>query len=177
MGKLASTLSKGRILGEGYLIFVTVGSGLQSFNRLLDELDSIAKGLNERVMVQTADPSYVPKNFESFSFLPKDQINEFYKKSNIVVSHAGIGSIITAFSYNKPLIIVPRRKEYGELVDNHQAEIAKELEKEGRAKVIWDIKELEQAIRCARTRQYESSRPNMELSNRLAEYISSQEGL
>ena len=55
---------------------------------------------------------------------------EYIQKSQLVVSHAGIGTIILCKKYGIPILILPRRKRYGEHMNDHQLEIAQALEKE-----------------------------------------------
>jgi len=59
-----------------------------------------------------------------------------------VISHGGIGTILSALEYMKPIIVIPRRKEYGEIIDDHQFETTRELENEGIIKAAYNINEL-----------------------------------
>ena len=113
------------------MIFVTVGGSDIDFSRLIQKMDDIAKNISEEIIMQIGHTHYKPKHAQFFCFKNKDEIEEFYKKSRIIVSHAGIGSILTAVKLQKPIIVVPRRKEYGELFDNHQVEITDKLKKQG----------------------------------------------
>jgi len=72
------------------------------------------------------------------------------KNSDLVISHAGAGSIMTTLVNNKPLILVPRLKKYGEVVDDHQLELAREMEKQGRAIVAYDTNDLGKKIEEAK---------------------------
>lgn len=109
------------------LIFVTVGNDFRSFNRLLRKVDDISSRLPEPIIIQRGYSTYIPKNAKFFDFIPFGQIIEFFRKAKIVISHAGIGTIILCQKFGTPLIIVPRRKEYGEHLNNHQMEIVKAL--------------------------------------------------
>ena len=129
------------------MIFVTIGATKRGFDRLIKEMDGIAKRINEEVVMQIGETTYEPKNAEYFDFMPRNKIEELCKNARIVVCHAGVGTIITALQYNKPTILVPRMKKNGEAFDNHQLQIANELEKEGIATVVYDIKNLESAIK------------------------------
>jgi UDP-N-acetylglucosamine transferase subunit ALG13 len=135
---------KGAVLGEGDLIFVTVG-GMRAFDRLIREVDRIAAKVDEEVVMQIGSTDYEPKNCDYFRFLPVNEIEELYADARVVVCHAGIGSILTAVKYNKPLILVPRLQRYGEVFDDHQLEIAREMESRGMT-VVYDISNLESAV-------------------------------
>ena len=135
---------EGTVLGEGHLIFVTVG-GMRAFDRLIREMDRIAGKVDEKVVMQIGFTGYEPKNCDYFRFMPRNEIEELYAGAKVVVCHAGIGSILTAMKYNKPLVIVPRAKRYGEHIDDHQLDIAREMENRG-ITVVYDISKLESAV-------------------------------
>jgi beta-1,4-N-acetylglucosaminyltransferase len=126
------------------LIFVTVG-GMHAFDRLVIAVDDIAGGLDEQVVMQVGSTDYVPANCEHFRFLTADEMQKLYARARVVICHAGIGSILTALQYNKPLILVPRLKKYGEHIDDHQLEIAGEMERRGMT-VVYDISNLRIAM-------------------------------
>ena len=131
------------------MIFVTVGTNSWDFTRLIKEMDRIAGKIDEEVIMQISHIEYEPKNAKYFRFASNEEIEELYKNARVVVSHAGVGCIISALKHAKPNIVVPRRKEYGEHFDDHQLGIAKELEKEGKVKVVWDIEKLEEILNSA----------------------------
>ncbi len=108
------------------MIFVVLGTQKFQLNRLLKLLDEYVKlgKIKEEVIAQRGNSDYIPKNFESFEFLDKDTFDSYIKKANIVVTHSGVGSIITALKSKKPVIVFPRLKKYGEHVDDHQLDIA-----------------------------------------------------
>lgn len=134
------------------MIFVTVGSNEHQFNRLLKEIDKLVESnkLNDKIVAQIGNSTYIPKKIEYFKFKPYDEIEKIVEKSKIIITHAGAGSIMLALEKNKPLIVVPRMKKYGEHVNDHQIEITKELEKQGKLIVVYDISKLESAIYMSR---------------------------
>jgi beta-1,4-N-acetylglucosaminyltransferase len=131
------------------LIFVTVG-GMRAFERLTKEMDRVAGELDEQVVMQIGSTDYEPKNCDYFRFMPRNDIEGFYAGARVIVCHAGGGSILTALEHNKPLVLVPRMKRYGEVFDDHQLEIAREMEAQG-AVVVYDISNLKSAISNANT--------------------------
>ncbi len=132
---------KSKILGENNLIFVTIGT-MYGFQRLIKEMDEIAKNIAEEVIMQIGKTAYEPKNTGYFRFASRHMMNKMYRDSRVVICHAGVGSILSAMEYKKPIIVMPRRKEYGEVIDDHQFEITKELESEGIIKAAYDTYEL-----------------------------------
>lgn len=130
------------------MIYVTVGTDTHQFNRLLREIDRlVGEGrIRERVVAQTGSSDYLPRNYAFFRFTPQENMEKIIKESRIIISHAGVGSVITACEFKKPLIIVPRLKIFGEHTDDHQTEIAKELENQKRALAVFDISSLQKRI-------------------------------
>lgn len=89
------------------MIFVTTGTQ-GPFPRLEEMMRKLTPQLHEEVVVQGEQ------------LLSEEEYAVLFKKARIVVAHAGVGTLLTALRYNKPLIVVPRRVEYGEHRDNHQ---------------------------------------------------------
>ena len=101
------------------MIFVTVG-GMRAFERLIREMDRIAGELDEPVVMQIGSTEYEPTNCDYFRFMPRAEMDRLYAGARVVVCHAGTGSILAALDHNKPLVLVPRLREYGEAFDDHQ---------------------------------------------------------
>jgi UDP-N-acetylglucosamine transferase subunit ALG13 len=76
---------------------------------------------------------------------------EYMKMSELVISHAGFGTIMLCKEYGVPILIVPRRKKYGEHMDDHQMEIARALEvrKDNNIYVVYEENQLEGRLREA----------------------------
>ena len=128
------------------MIFVTVGTGsTYGFERLIISMDDIANRIDEKVIMQIGCAKYRPKYASYFYFIPRSENEEYIKNSRLTIAHAAAGSILMAFHYNIELILVPRDRFYNECIDNHQMDMARQLEKEG-IKVIYDINNLMNAI-------------------------------
>ena len=159
------------------MIFVTVGTSSWDFTRLVKEMDRIAGEIDEEVVIQLSDIEYEPQNAKYFRFTSKEEIEGLYETARVVVSHAGVGSIISTLKHSKPGIVVPRRKEYGELVDDHQVEIARELEKERRIKVVWNMEDLEETLKNIDTSfQLQRSDNRLNIVLKLRDYLHKYEG-
>ena len=131
------------------MIFVTVG-GMRAFKRLIEEMDRIAGELDEPVVMQIGSTDYQPRNCQYHRFLPMNEIEQLYAGARVVVCHAGIGSILTARKHGKPLVLTPRISKHGEHIDDHQLEIARQMEAQGVA-VVYDVADLASAIANAAT--------------------------
>lgn len=101
------------------MIFITTGTQ-EPFDRLLKIMDEIAGNLNEKIVVQALKGDYVVKNMELIEFLDPIEFKEIFEKSSLIVSHAGMGTIISALTAKKPIIILPRIASLGEHRNEHQ---------------------------------------------------------
>lgn len=128
------------------MIFVIVGTQ-EPFDRLIQHMDewSGLTGYSE-IVAQIANASFIPKNFECFDFLPAKEFNALFNKADLVVSHAGMGSIITALQYSKPIIVLPRLAKYKEHRNDHQLATAISFSKLGYVKSVYDKNELFEAL-------------------------------
>ena len=133
------------------MIFVTVGNDFRDFSRLIKEIDEIAPDIPDEIVIQTGYSRYRPKNGRCFDFVPIDAATEYIKRSELVISHAGIGTIILCQEYGIPIIILPRRKKYNEHMNDHQMEIAKMLEEKRNANVhvIYEERQLHDKVKEA----------------------------
>lgn len=106
-------------------ILIILGTQKFQLNRLLREIDElIGQGkIQGEVFAQIGESDYVPRNYGYTKFLSQSEFEEKIKKSTIVITHAGVGTIITALEYEKKVIVYPRLAKYGEHVDDHQCEI------------------------------------------------------
>lgn len=139
-------------------------------------MDEIAKNLDEKVVIQIGETKFKPKYSESFKFITKDKIQKYYEKARIIVGHAGIGTIISAYKHGTPIIIVPRREKYNELFDDHQMEIAEKLEKEKIGIVVYDVKNLREAIKSPEDKGMKRLDNENKLITNLKNYLSTLEG-
>jgi len=154
------------------LILVIVGL-MYGFERLVQEMDEIAGRIDEETVMQIGETTYEPKNARYFRFTSNEEIDRLYEDARVVVCHAGVGSILTALEHGKPVIAVPRRKKYGEHVDDHQLEIARELEKERMITVVCDVGDLENVLDDVSTVSKTLVENEGELVKALGKYINS----
>jgi UDP-N-acetylglucosamine transferase subunit ALG13 len=109
------------------VIFVTVGTQLP-FPRLIATVDAWA-GRNGAVEViaQTGPCEAPPAHLRAYDFMPPGELDKCMRSAEVVVAHAGIGSILTAQRYRRPIIILARRAAQGEHRNDHQVATARHL--------------------------------------------------
>jgi UDP-N-acetylglucosamine transferase subunit ALG13 len=141
--------------------FVSVGNAHQAFTRLLDAIAAIAQSLPQPVVVQHGHTVFESPICKAVEFLDLVSFEAAVSEADVLILHAGAGSVIHALCTGKVPIVVPRRAEFAEHVDNHQVEFARRLASTGRVVVVDDVRELEAAIKCAGTMQiaHAGSRP------------------
>jgi beta-1,4-N-acetylglucosaminyltransferase len=163
---------KSPVLGECAIIFVTVGNHYQGFDRLIRKMDEIAGRIDEKVIMQIGFSKYRPVNADYFGFKENfEEIKQLNRDARVVISHAGVGCILTALDQKTPLILVPRRKKYNEHCDDHQLEIVAEMSDNPNIKAIYEVDELEDWIRQEFTFKEKRANDNR-LVNSLKSYLS-----
>ena len=128
------------------MIFVTVGMHTKGFDRLLKKMDEIAATSGEEVVMQIGHTSFRPQTAKWFDFTTEEGIKEWCKKARVVVTQPAM-SILDAQEQNKPVIAVPRLQKYDEVIDDHQLDFARHLEKEGKVIAVYDVDKLEETLR------------------------------
>lgn len=139
------------------MIFVVLGTQKFQLNRLLKTLDQyVEEGkLREEIIAQIGYSDYLPKRYQYVDFLDKKDFDKTIEKADVVISHSGVGSIITAINANKPVIVYPRLAKYREHVDDHQLEIAHAFAKKKYVLCCDEEDNLLEKIKQSRTFQFE----------------------
>jgi len=126
------------------MIFLTVGTQFP-FDRLVKAVDKAAgtNGFHEHIVAQIGESSYCPENFEANPALEKAVFDQHLRKADSIISHAGMGTIAMALDHRKPLLVMPRLKKYGEVVNDHQLAIAKKFEELGYLLVAYSAEDVQ----------------------------------
>lgn len=127
------------------MIFATVGTQLP-FPRLIEALADLAPGLDEEIIAQAGPDSPQHPVLTTLDKIPPAEFSSYIKRARLIVSHAGIGTVLTAKKAQKPLIVMPRRGSLGEHRNDHQMATARQLEGQTGIHVAWDVKELQNLI-------------------------------
>ena len=125
-------------------VIATVGTCAFQFDRLVKALDEL--GTDRDVMIQTGVSSVCPRFAQGVAFMPFGMLSTHMERARVVVTHAGIGSILLAHAHGKRPIVVPRRPDLGEQVDDHQIAFARAMAGEGLITLVEDPVELQDAI-------------------------------
>mgnify|MGYP001575669683 CR=1 FL=1 len=136
------------------MIFVTVGNATQGFSRWLEAIDQMAgQGFfgEEMVFIQSgSNHDFRSLHCKQEPFLSMGKFAEMISIADLVISHAGAGTLIHVLQAGKVPVVMPRRRKYGELVDDHQIELVQALAAEGRVIPAYEPEDLPAAIFEAR---------------------------
>jgi UDP-N-acetylglucosamine transferase subunit ALG13 len=105
-------------------------------------MDEIAATVSESVVMQVGTSKLKSSNPESRPFYTDHEYDSLFEEARVVVSHAGIGTLLRASETNKPFVCVPRLKRYGEHWDDHQLEVCEELGRRGSIRYFSDVARL-----------------------------------
>ena len=108
------------------MIFLTVGTQLP-FDRLVQIVDDVAPSLGEDIFGQIGRGRYQPTNIEICDFLSPEAFATKLRSARIVIGHAGIGTLLSAKSVMKPVLVMARRADLGEHRNDHQSATAAQL--------------------------------------------------
>jgi UDP-N-acetylglucosamine transferase subunit ALG13 len=123
------------------VIFVTVGAQMP-FDRLVRTVDDWAGRVRAEIFAQIGPSRLRPRHMAWTRFLAPGDFLAQVGAADLLVAHAGMGSIITALEYGKPLLIMPRRGELGETRNDHQVATAHRFRGLGWVDVAFDEQEL-----------------------------------
>lgn len=135
------------------MIFVTVGTHEQPFNRLVRRFDElVTEGiLTEPVFIQTGYCTYAPKYCGWERFISAPEMKELMTAADVVVTHGGPSSFIEAMAAGKVPVVVPRLARYGEHVNDHQEAFVRLVaDRRGGIVPVYDVAGLAGAIEEAR---------------------------
>ena len=122
------------------VIFVTVGTSTFPFDRLMRSVDEL--GLSDELVVQYGASEVIPRARVSRQFMAYPEVLEHMQHARTVVAHGGVGSILTALHAGKHPIVVPRRRQFAEAVDDHQVDLVTQLAQRGVVTLVDSLSEL-----------------------------------
>ena len=124
------------------MIFVTVGTDLP-FDRMVKVIDQWARENDRRdVFAQIGEGAWEPEFIRYSHFLQPPEFSKHFNEASLIISHAGMGTILSALMYGKPILVVPKRASLGEHRSEHQVATAKRMQELGNVNVAFDEVEL-----------------------------------
>ena len=146
------------------MILVLLGTQNNSFHRLLEEIEKNIKDeiIKDEIIVQAGYTKFQSHRMRIIDLMSKEQLEKFQDEADLIITHGGVGSIISSVEKGKKVIAVPRMHEYGEHVNNHQKEIVKDFNDKGYIIGIEKVEDLKQAIIKSKDFEPKKYQPNNE---------------
>ena len=148
------------------MIFVTLGTQDKSFKRLLNDIDNEIKNgtIKEKVIVQAGHTKYESNNMEIFDLIDKEDFDKYIKECDLLITHGGVGSIITGLKNEKTVIACPRLAKYDEHINDHQLQIIERFVENGYILSYYEKDDLKEVLKKAtnfKPNKYKSNTKNM----------------
>lgn len=130
------------------MILMVCGTQKFQLDRMLLEMDRLIESgaVTEPVFAQTGHSGYEPKHYQWARFVPGEEFEEKIRNCDLLLTHGGVGTILSGKEWGKPVLIYPRSAAYGEHVDDHQWQIAREFRKRDYALICEDTSQMAQRI-------------------------------
>ncbi|WP_215191813.1 glycosyltransferase [Exiguobacterium sp. s7] len=161
------------------MIFVITGTQNFQFNRLINYVERICVDKNvlyghEDFFIQYGSSLKPSEDIVGKDFMKSDEMRKMIENADVIICHAGTASIVESLILHKKVIVVPRKKEFKEHVDNHQYEITNQFFKEGFIEVAETYEELVEKLtnyESNSVKVYEKFSSIKELSDDIINYI------
>lgn len=149
-------------------LFVSVGTQLP-FDRLLNMVESVIFETNIEVKYQISESNFTSKHGAVYRYLSSNAYNELFEWCDVFISHAGMGSIITALENGKPTIVCPRLYSYNEHRNDHQLATLNRFSNYPFIKVANNKSELESALKSLEN--LAGQKVNLEVEESLLKFL------
>lgn len=148
------------------MILVTLGTNDKTFIRLIKKIEELKiKGvIDGDVVVQAGFTKYESEHMQIFDLIDMDKFNELMSKCDLLITHGGVGTIVSGLKNGKKVIAVPRLAKYGEHVNDHQLQIIENFAESGFILASYEVDMLEETLLKLpqfEPKQYTSNTENM----------------
>lgn len=111
------------------MIFVTLGTQDKQFKRLLEAVDKL--DTDEKIIAQIGSTDFSSAKMEIYKYMTLDEFTKYMNEARVVITHAGVGTIIMGLKLHKKMIVAARKREFKEHVNDHQMQILENFADEG----------------------------------------------
>lgn len=135
------------------MILVTLGTQDKEFPRLIQAVEKQIElgNIKDEVIVQAGSTKYESDKMKIVDYIPIKEFSSLLEQADFIITHAGVGSIIEGLKNNKKVIVVARKKEYGEHVNNHQEQILENFGEQGYIIPVYNLEDLSEALEKVET--------------------------
>ena len=131
------------------MILIALGTQDKPFYRLLEAVQKQINNdkIKDRVVVQAGCSSDFKSNdMEIFDLIPMDEFDKLIDECDVLITHGGVGTIITGLKNNKKVIAAARLEKYGEHVNDHQLQIIENFSNSGYILSLDNFDELDKIL-------------------------------
>lgn len=130
------------------MIFVTVGTHEQPFDRLVKAMDDLKREniISPEIFIQSGYSTYKPRFCDYADFIGFSEILERMAAAEIIITHGGTGSVMLGLYHKKLPLVMPRQKRYNEHIDDHQVRFCRMMEGKGKIIAAYEVEDLAAAI-------------------------------
>lgn len=136
-------------------VLVTIGSMVEKkFTRLFNIIDEICEENildGSQIVAQVGFDDYKSRNFKSFDMVSDEEFKKIIDESDLIITHAGTGTVTSCLKKGKKVIIFPRIEKYDEHYDNHQLELCELFTRNNYVLCAKNKEELIQCIKRSET--------------------------
>lgn len=128
------------------MIFVTVGTD-SPFDRMVRVIDAwVGETGREDVFAQIGEGGWEPEHMAYAQKLDPRDFKERFRAADMIIGHAGMGTILSALHYGKPILVMPKKASLGEQRNEHQLATAGRMRDLGKVAVAFDENELREQL-------------------------------
>lgn len=127
------------------MIFVALGTQDKKFPRLLEAVNKLET--NEKIVAQVGSTKFESKKMEIHKYLTPEEYDKYLNEASVVITHAGVGTILNCIKLHKKVIVAAREKQYKEHVNDHQKQIQENFATAGYILPLYDFNDLEKLIK------------------------------
>ncbi len=156
------------------MIFVVLGTQDKRFDRLISLVDeAVSKGwIQEEVIVQAGCTDYLSSSMKIIDYISMDEFEKYMNECRILITHGGVGTIMSALRLKKPVIACARLAKYGEHHNDHQCEIIENFYEKNYLLQIKDGETLQNALKQAESFEVlEVESNNQKMISILSEFL------
>jgi len=147
------------------MVFVTLGTQDKPFERLLEAVDKQIKlgNIKDEVIVQSGSTRYNSDKMKIYDYMTKEEFDKYIEEADIIITHAGVGTIVEGLKKNKKVIAAARKEQFGEHVNDHQEQILENFSENKYILKLVNFDELDKVIKEAdefEIREFETNQEN-----------------
>ena len=135
------------------MILVTLGTNDKKFTRLIEAVENAAKDglLSGHIVVQAGFTEYHSDILEVIDYIDQRQFAEYMNQADLIITHGGVGTIMTALKEHKKILAAARLQKYGEHVNDHQTQLLESFDEQGYLIYMKDLSDIAPYIKKAET--------------------------